>query len=141
MKNIRTPLLDVCVNFAANIPENLNYITPDELNLILSDSPESVFVLDIRDKDSYEKSHIEGSINIFLREIFTKDNIKKIPLNKLIVVCCWVGHTASQILTLLQLLGYNAIGLKYGMGVSAKIGEIQKGWLELGYTVSSSNQH
>lgn len=44
---------------------------------------------------------------------------------------------ASQILTLLQLLGYDAIALKYGMGVSTVKGEVQKGWVELGYPVKS----
>jgi len=37
---------------------------------------------------------------------------------------------------LLQLLGYNAIGLKYGMGVTTVEGEVQKGWVELGYAVN-----
>jgi len=52
----------------------------------------------------------------------------------------WIGHVANQILILPQLLAYGVVGLKYGMGVSTVAGEIQKGWIELGYPVKSRNQ-
>jgi len=133
-------LLDVCTNFVENIQNNLNYITPSELREIQQKSPGSIFVLDVRNRESYEKSHIEGSINIVLDEIFQEQNIAKIPTNKPIVVCCGIGHVASQVLTLLQLLSYDAIGLKYGMGVSTVANEIQRGWIELGYPVTTATQ-
>lgn len=133
-------LLDACTDFVKNIPDNLNYITPSELREILQKSPESIFILDVRNRESYEESHIEGSTNIALDEIFQEQNITTIPTNKPIVVCCGIGHVASQVLTLLQLLGYDAIGLKYGMGVSTVANEIQKGWVELGYPVTIGKQ-
>ncbi len=133
-------LLDACTDFVENIPDNLNYITPSELREIQQESPESIFILDVRNRESYEESHIEGSTNIVLDEIFQEQNIAEIPTDKSIVVCCGIGHVASQVLTLLQLLGYDAIGLKYGMGVSTIANEIQKGWVELGYPVTTDTQ-
>jgi len=135
-----TELLSACANFVDNIPENLNYIMPSELKSVLEKSPKSIFLLDVRSRAAYEKAHIEGAINICLKELFEDENLEKIPLDKPIIVCCGIGHVASQILTLLQLLGYNAIGLKYGMGVPAVAGEVQKGWVELDYPVNSSVQ-
>lgn len=134
-----TELLNACSHFIKNIPDTLNYITPSELRKILKESPQSIFVLDVRNTESYEESHIEGAINISIEDLFQDNSIKILPKDKPIVVCCGIGHVASQILTLLQLLGYDAIGLKYGMGVSTVAGELQKGWVELGYPVKSCN--
>jgi len=136
----KTLLLDACTNFIKNIPDNLHYITPSELREIQQKSPESIFILDVRNRESYEESHIEGSTNIVLDELFQEQGIAAIPTNKPIIVCCGIGHVASQVLTLLQLLGYDAIGLKYGMGVSTVENEIQKGWVELGYPVTTDTK-
>jgi rhodanese-related sulfurtransferase len=138
MKN--TDLLKACANFIENIPENLNYITPSELSQTLNNSPQSIFILDVRNQESYEEAHIMGAYNIQIDDLFFENNLKKLPKDKTIVVCCGIGHVASQIFTLLQLLGYDAIGLKYGMGVSTVAGEVQKGWVELGFPVISFNQ-
>ena len=133
----RTELLNACLNFIKNIPDTLNYITPYELRRILKESPQAIFILDVRTSESYGESHIEGATNIFIDDLFQDESMQILPKNKPIVVCCGIGHVASQILTLLQLLGYDAIALKYGMGVSSVKGEVQKGWAELGYPVKT----
>jgi hypothetical protein len=38
-----------------------------------------------------------------------------LPKDRQIVVYCWTGHIASQITALLNILGYDAINLKFGM--------------------------
>ena len=133
----RVEILNLCTDFVKKIPDNLNYISPVELKKILEESPQSIFVLDVRNMESYNESHIVGAVNICIDDIFCDNNMSKIPIDKQIVVCCGIGHVASQILTLLQLIGYDAVGLKYGMGVSTVAGEVQKGWIELGYPVIS----
>ena len=133
-------LLDACTDFVEKIPDNLNYITPSELREIQQKSPKSIFILDVRNTESYEEAHIEGATNIVLDEVLQEQNIAQLPTNKPIVVCCGIGHVASQVLTLLQLLGYDAVGLKYGMGVSTVANEIQKGWIELEYPAITGNQ-
>jgi rhodanese-related sulfurtransferase len=136
----RMEILNLCADFVKKIPDNLNYITPVDLKKILDESPQSIFVLDVRNMESYNESHIVGAVNICIDDIFHENNISKIPIDKQVVVCCGIGHVASQILTLLQIIGYDAIGLKYGMGVSTVDGEVQKGWEELGFPVISNNQ-
>jgi len=73
------------------------------------------YILSIRSAEQYEKGHIPGAVNIPFREVFTEENIKKLPTNKEIVVVCYTGHTASQVTAMLHVLGYNAICLKFGM--------------------------
>ena len=63
-------------------------------------------------------------------------NLKKLPNNKEIVIVCYVGHTSSQILVLLKLLGYKARVLKFGMGKSPTIGVPIAGWTDYGYSVT-----
>jgi len=73
------------------------------------------YILSIRSADDYAKGHIPGAVNIPFRSVFTEENISKIPTNKQIVVYCYTGHTASQITALLNLDGYNAVCLKWGI--------------------------
>lgn len=73
------------------------------------------FILSVRDEEQYEKGHIPGAVNIPWRSVFTEDNISKLPTTKQIVVYCYTGHTASQVTAMLNVLGYDALCLKWGM--------------------------
>ena len=82
--------------------------------------------------------HIKGSKNIFWINILDKINLKKIPKNKPIFLICYVGHTSSQILTLLKLLGYDVKSIKYGYGLSPIKSVPVAGWLDYGFPTKSS---
>jgi len=73
------------------------------------------YILSVRGTDDYKKGHIPGAENIPWRSVFTKDNISKLPMNKQIVVYCYTGHTASQTTALLNIAGYDAVCLKWGI--------------------------
>ncbi len=73
------------------------------------------FVLDVRNIDNYKISHIPGCLHIELREVFMLDNLKKLPPDRQIVVCSETGHTSAHVAALLNILGYDAINLKWGM--------------------------
>ncbi|MHB0885629.1 MAG: rhodanese-like domain-containing protein [Bacillota bacterium] len=75
----------------------------------------SYFVVSIRSNEHDAKGHIPGAITIPFKEIAKPDNLKKLPTNKKIVVVCYTGHTASQAAMILQLLGYDAYAMKFGM--------------------------
>ena len=86
-----------------------------------------------------QKMHIKGSKNIFWINILDEKNLKKLPKDKPIFLICYVGHTSSQVLTLLKMLGYNVISIKYGYGLSPIKDVPVAGWLDYGLpTVSSS---
>jgi rhodanese-related sulfurtransferase len=129
-------LLAAAGHFLASIDEHtLNYILPEDLNRLLEQDPESIFLLDNRTPESFAAGHITGAVNIWLKDVLKPENAAKLPKDKTIVVVCWVGHTASQLLTVLQLLGYQAVGLKYGMGVPANPQERRMGWLDHDFPV------
>ena len=48
--------------------------------------------------------HIKGSKNIYWINILDEKNLKKLPKNKFIFLICYVGHTSSQVLTILKML-------------------------------------
>jgi rhodanese-related sulfurtransferase len=109
-----------------------NYITPEELKKDL-DRGKKHFILDVRKPEDYEKEHIPGAINIFWLDLFSADNLKKLPRDKKIVVVCYVGHTSSQAVVLLKLIGFEAMGLKFGMGQSPVEGVPVAGWKDFGF--------
>lgn len=98
----------------AYFEEGKNYIEkPETLNELIADNPASIYVLDIRGKDDYEKGHIEGAENIGFKEV--GQNLDKLPKNRPVYITCYSGQTAAQILMMLRLNGYNAYSISRGM--------------------------
>jgi rhodanese-related sulfurtransferase len=111
------------------IKDDWNYITPLDFynNYYLK---KDYFLIDLRYKKEYKKMHIKGSKNIFWLNILEEKNLKKLPKDKPIFLICYVGHTSSQVLTLLKLLNYNVISIKFGYGLSPIKGVPVAGWLD-----------
>jgi len=130
-------ILDVLRDFLYNTKNNWNYITPIDFykEYYLK---KDYFLIDLRDKVSYKKMHVKGAKNIFWLNILDEKNLKKLPKNKPIFLICYVGHTSSQVLTLLKILGYNVISIKYGYGLSPTKGVPVAGWLDYGLPTISS---
>ena len=126
-------LVEACKAYLKSINNKLNYVTPGELRVMLRERPDSLFILDNRTPEAYQRGHIPGAVNIWLKDVLDDGNIDQLPRDKKIVVCCWVGHTASQLMSLLGVLGYDVVGLKYGMGEPVDPDEPKLGWDELGF--------
>jgi|TARA_Y100000310_G_C20622048_1_gene783906 rhodanese-related sulfurtransferase len=118
--------------FLGDTGDDWNYIIPTQLKSDLI-SGKDCFLLDTRKPEDYAKGHIEGAVNIFWLDLLKNGNLKKLPKNKRINVCCYVGHTASQVLVILSLLGFDAKVLKFGMGQSPAIGVPVAGWENYGF--------
>ena len=73
------------------------------------------YILDIRQKADYDKGHIAGAVNMDLTSVAVPQNLQQLPKDKKIVVVCYSGNTASQVTAVLDMLGYDAALLKYGM--------------------------
>ena len=134
-------LQEKITEYIKNVDKNWNYITPKELNKkIQSNDIEDLFLLDIRKKEDYTKGHIPGSTNIFWLDLLKSENIAKLPKDKTIVLICYVGHTASQAMALLGLLGYKINVLKFGMGISP-VAEIPiSGWTNFGFETTEGEE-
>ena len=127
-----------------SIKDDWNYITPIDfynkyyLKNKNKGKSKNYYLIDLRSRAEYIKGHIKGSKNIYWLNILEKKNLDKIPKNKPIFLICYVGHTSSQILTLLKLLGYNVISIKYGYGISPIKNIPIAGWLDYGLPIIRS---
>jgi rhodanese-related sulfurtransferase len=118
--------------------DSWNYITPLDFYNNYYLKKKDYFLLDIRTTDEYKNMHIKGSKNIFWLNILDEKNLKKLPKNKTIFLICYVGHTSSQVMTLLKLLGYDVVSIKFGYGLSPVKGIPVAGWLDYGLPVEKT---
>jgi LPXTG-motif cell wall-anchored protein len=84
-------------------------------NLNDGDASNDPFILSVRKPEDYAKGHLPGAVNIFWKDITKPENLAKLPTDRQIVVYCYTGHTGQIATTVLNLLGYDAVNLKYGM--------------------------
>ena len=82
-------------------------------NLNDGDKTNDPFMVDIRAAADYANGHIPGTVNIAGKDLFTADNLAKLPKDKPIVLNCYSGQTASQITAALRMMGYDAYNLLY----------------------------
>ena len=127
--------IEMLRNYLKSTKNDWNYITPlDFYNDYLLKNKD-YFLIDLREEKEYKKGHIKGAKNIFWLNILDEKNVKKLPKDKQIFLICYVGHTSSQVMTLLKLLGYNVVSIKYGYGLSPVKGVPVAGWLDYGLPV------
>ena len=86
----------------------------DLLTVVQSQDP-GYQIVDVRSAEHYALGHVEGAINIPFKTIYTEENLAKLDPNKKIVVICYTGHTASEANMFYNMLGYDALTLKFGM--------------------------
>jgi rhodanese-related sulfurtransferase len=120
-------------DFLVNTKDDWNYITPLDFYTNYYMKKKDYFLVDLRDEKSFKQMHIKGAKNIYWLSILDDKNLKRLPKNKHIFLICYVGHTSSQILVLLKLLGYNVTAIKYGYGLSPVKGVPVAGWLDYGF--------
>lgn len=92
-------------------------ITAADLFDLLNDGDETnaPFIISVRAPDAYAIGHIPGAINIPWKTIAQEENLRSIPPNRDIVVYCYTGHSGALATTVLNVLGYNARNMKFGM--------------------------
>jgi len=127
-------------SYLKNTKHDWNYITPLDFYNTYYHKKKDYVLIDLRDAASYKQMHIKGAKNIFWLDILQDNQLKKLPKNKPIFLVCYVGHTSSQVLTLLTLLGYHVISIKFGYGLSPVKGVPVAGWLDYGFPVERSTK-
>ena len=76
---------------------------------------ENPFILDIRKKEDFIESAIEGSVQCEWSEVYEIIEEGVLHKDKKIIVVCYTGQTAGQVVSILRLLGYDACALMGGM--------------------------
>jgi rhodanese-related sulfurtransferase len=84
-------------------------------NLNDGDTSNDPFIVSVRKPEHYALGHVPGAINIPWKNIAETDNLAKLPKDRQIVVYCYTGHTGQIASTVLNLLGYDAVNLKFGI--------------------------
>ena len=115
---LATPLADTIQGAAdAYFSDGTKNIAADALydNLNDGDTSNDPYILSVRSAEDYEKGHIPGAINIPPAELFIEANLTRLPSDRPIVVYCYTGQTASQVTSALNMLGYDASNMLFGM--------------------------
>lgn len=115
---LAAPLADTIQGAAeAYFSNGTKNIAADALydNLNDGDTSNDPYILSVRSGEDYEKGHIPGAINIPPTELFIEANLTRLPADKPIVVYCYTGQTASQVASALNMLGYDASNMLFGM--------------------------
>ena len=107
---------DVVANAAddyLNGPNTVFNISSENLLLkMLGDEP---YILSIRKSDDYAIGHIPGAVNMSEGTLFKPENLAKLSKGEKIYVYCYTGHTGSQVAALLNLCGYDATNVMWGI--------------------------
>jgi rhodanese-related sulfurtransferase len=90
---------------AADLFENLND----------GDTENDPYIISLRSAEDYAQGHIPGAVNMGVKELFTADNLATIPPDRDVVLVCYTGQTAGQATAALNMLGYEAYSLLFGM--------------------------
>ena len=72
-------------------------------------------IISVRKPEHYAIGHIPGAINIPWNQIAKVENLKKIDPSRPVVTYCYTGHTGQIACTVLNILGYDALNLKFGI--------------------------
>ncbi len=74
------------------------------------------FILDLRREEDFEGvGHIGGSSQVDFTAAMVEENFRRLPRQRKIVVVCYTGNLAAQLVTVLRLLGRDAVALNLGM--------------------------
>ena len=91
-------------------------------NLTDGNTANDPFIIDWRSSADYATKHIKGAVNLAIGDLVAKVEDGTIPTDKTIVNVCYTGQNASVATSVLNLLGYEAQNMLYGMcGVDTSI--------------------
>ena len=95
-------------------PRTINAVDLFE-NLNDGDPENDPYIISLRSAEDYAKGHVPGAVNMSVKTLFTAENLATIPPDKDVVVICYTGQTAGQATVGLNMLGYEAYSLLFGM--------------------------
>lgn len=85
-------------------------------NLNDGDDSNDPYIISVRSAEDYAKGHLPGAVWYDTKALFTAEGLSTIPTDRPVVVYCYSGQTASQVVSALNMLGYDASNLVFGMG-------------------------
>lgn len=134
-------MLETLRNYLRDTKTDWNYITPLEFyDRYYSVRRNDYVLIDLRKKSEFDKYHVRGAKNVFWLDLLDDKNLSTLPKDKKIFLICYVGHTSSQAMVLLKLLGYDVVSIKFGYGVSPTFKVPVAGWTSYNLPVHNKRQ-
>jgi len=92
-----------------------------------ADASNDPFIIDYRSATDFAAGHLKGAVNIALGALADKIDDGTIPTDKTILNVCYSGQTASYATSLLNMLGYEAQNLLFGVcGIDTSLAGAKK---------------
>lgn len=107
-------------------------VSVDFVKALVEAESDDYVILSVRQAADYAEAHVPGAINIPFGKGM-EEGFADLPKDQPIIVYCYTGHTASQTVGILRLLGFEAYNMAFGMG-SVETGV---GWLGAGLDTES----
>ncbi|OEU49746.1 MAG: pyridine nucleotide-disulfide oxidoreductase [Desulfobulbaceae bacterium S5133MH15] len=108
------------VNFAGYVATNLMKNTYRQVHdyQIRDLVADGACIIDIREKDQFEKGHLKAAVNIPFSQV--RDRISEFPIDKPIFIYCRTGQDSYNVVLTLQYLGFEDVHNVCGgfMGIS-----------------------
>jgi rhodanese-related sulfurtransferase len=73
------------------------------------------YIISVRSSDAYQAGHIPTAVLMSPGTMFDEVNLETLPTDKQIVVYCFTGQGAGHVSALLNINGFDAISVAYGM--------------------------
>lgn len=95
-------------------------VAADEVNKVVSASPDKHIIVDLRLAEDYAKGHIKGSVNIPLAQL--SDKVGTLAKDKTLVLYCYSGQTAAMATVPLKVEGFKLMSISTGYPAAEKGG-------------------
>ena len=105
------PVEQAALNYFSHFKES-NIIREDAF-VTLVQRGESMFIVDLRKAEDYDKGHVRGAVNIPWG-ITLSEAVEYIPQTGQVFVYCYSGQVASQATMLMNMAGIPARSVRYG---------------------------
>lgn len=84
-------------------------------NLTDGNTANDPYIIDYRSATDFASGHIKGAVNMPLADLMSKVKDGTVPNNKAILNVCYTGQNSSVATSVLNMLGYEAQSLLFGM--------------------------
>jgi len=104
-----------CEGYIVTVPTM--YMTNNALLNNLDDgyTANDPYIISVRSSTAYAAGHVPTAHNIAAGTLFDDTTLAALPTDRQIIVYCFTGQSAAHVSALLNIYGFDAISLKFGM--------------------------
>jgi len=105
---LRDDICSAMENYMMNAPSDWNTVTSEELKKEIA-TQKNILILDVRERDEFTSGHIQGAVNISVREL--PNRVKELPQDKdvKIITYCASGIRSAYATMFLRVYGYSDV--------------------------------